>query len=192
MSCSAPRPLSAVAVAPPSSTIGDWAIWAFLTAVIVLVRPGPAVTAATPGRPVSRATASAANTAVASWRVSITRMPRRLQPTRIGEIWPPLSVNRNGVPCAARTHATKSPPSIGASQNIQAAGVAAPSRHHTRFRRPCLQAHAHQHHTREHDPKAGQLEDSADPDPALRTWPYAAILPNRPEPTLVPSGSPEC
>src|SRR5438046_2380271 len=77
---------------------------------MVLVRPGPAVTAATPGRPVSRATASAANTAVASWRVSITRMPRCLQPTRIGEMWPPHSVNRNCVPCACRTLAIRSPP----------------------------------------------------------------------------------
>src|SRR5262245_57468487 len=117
-------------------------------------------------------------------------MPRRLQPTRIGEMWPPLSVNRNGVPCAARTPATRSPPFIGASETLR--GVSVSSWHHTRSRRPCLQPHAHQHHTREHDPKAGQLEDSADPDPALRTWPYAAILPNRPEPTLVPSGSPEC
>ena len=63
MSCSEPRPLSIVAVAPPSSTTGDCAICAFLTAVMVLVTPGPAVTAATPGMPVRRATASAAKTA---------------------------------------------------------------------------------------------------------------------------------
>jgi hypothetical protein len=48
MSCSAPRPCSAVGAAPPINTTGDCAIWAFLTAVSVLVTPGPAVTAATP------------------------------------------------------------------------------------------------------------------------------------------------
>ena len=56
MSCSAPRPCRAVGAAPATTITGDWASWAFLTAVIVFVTPGPAVTAATPGRPVSRAT----------------------------------------------------------------------------------------------------------------------------------------
>jgi hypothetical protein len=102
MSCSAPRPLSTVAVAPPRMITGDCASWAFFTAVIVLVRPGPAVTAATPGTPVSRATASAANTALTSWRTSITRMSRRLAPTRIGEMCPPHSVNRNRTPLLAQ------------------------------------------------------------------------------------------
>jgi hypothetical protein len=55
MSWSAPRPLSAVAVAPPMSTSGDCAICAFFNAVSVLVTPGPAVTAATPGTPDKRA-----------------------------------------------------------------------------------------------------------------------------------------
>ena len=89
---------------------GDWAICAFLTAVSVLVTPGPAVTAATPGRPVRRAVASAAKTAVASWRVSITRMPARLAATRIGEICPPTRVKRNGTPCAFKTSAMSCPP----------------------------------------------------------------------------------
>ena len=48
MSCREPRPLRMVAVAPPKTISGDWAIWAFFTAVIVLVTPGPAVIAATP------------------------------------------------------------------------------------------------------------------------------------------------
>jgi hypothetical protein len=59
---------------------------AFWTAVAELVRPGPAVTAATPGMPVSRAVASAAKTALASCRVSTTRIPRALAPTRSGEM----------------------------------------------------------------------------------------------------------
>jgi sterol desaturase/sphingolipid hydroxylase (fatty acid hydroxylase superfamily) len=46
MSCSAPRPLSSVAVAPPKMMSGVCAIIAFFTAVIVFVTPGPAVTAA--------------------------------------------------------------------------------------------------------------------------------------------------
>ena len=92
MSCSAPRPCSAVGAAPPSSTTGDCASCAFFSAVMVLVMPGPAVTAATPGRPDSRAAASAAKTAVASSRTSTMRMPRALAALRMGEIWPPHSV----------------------------------------------------------------------------------------------------
>ena len=110
MSWSEPRPRSMVAVAPPRSTTGDCAICAFLTAVIVLVTPGPAVTAATPGMPVRRATASAAKTAFASSRTSTTRIPRALAETRIGEMWPPHSVKRKGTPCFWRTSAIRSPP----------------------------------------------------------------------------------
>ena len=54
--------------------------------------PGPAVTATTPGMPERRATASAANMAVTSWRVSTTRMPDASQATRIGEMCPPARV----------------------------------------------------------------------------------------------------
>ena len=46
----------------------------------------------------SLATASAAKTAVASWRVSTTRMPRALASTRIGEMCPPQRVKRNRTP----------------------------------------------------------------------------------------------
>jgi hypothetical protein len=80
MSCSEPRPLSSVAVAPPKMMSGDCAIWAFFTAVIVFVTPGPAVTAATPIVPVMRATASAANTAFTSSRTSMTRSPLAARP----------------------------------------------------------------------------------------------------------------
>ncbi len=110
MSCSAPRPCSIVAAAPPSITTGDCASCAFFTAVIVLVTPGPAVTAAMPGTPVIRATASAAKTAVASWRTSTTRMPRSLAPLRIGEMCPPHSVNRNSTPWDRSTRAIWLPP----------------------------------------------------------------------------------
>ena len=56
--------MSIEAAAPPIRSTGDSAICAFLTAVTVLVSPGPAVTAATPTVPDILATASAAKTAV--------------------------------------------------------------------------------------------------------------------------------
>ena len=57
---------------------GHCASCAFLSGVTVLVTPGPAVTAATPGVPVRRETASAAKTAVASLRTSIDANARGL------------------------------------------------------------------------------------------------------------------
>ncbi len=84
------------------------AICAFLTAVIVFVRPfdayknnirshkakhnvssgdnvpGPAVTMATPGMPVMRATASAAKTVAASSRMSTTRIPTAFEAHSMG------------------------------------------------------------------------------------------------------------
>ena len=98
-----PPALSSVAAAPPRSTTADCASCAFLTAVMVLVTPGPAVTAATPGTPVSRKTASAAKTASTSWRTSTTRMPSRLEPTRMGEMWPPQRVKRKRAPARTST-----------------------------------------------------------------------------------------
>ena len=156
--CPPPSPgqgtCSRVLAAPPRSRTGDWAIWAFFTAVTVLVRPGPAVTAATPTvpgtqslsqlgppsrprssphqnknparsktsqshqppalpilpSPVRRAIASAAKTAVTSWRVSTTRMPNFSQATSSGEMCPPTSVKRKRTPWAFSTAATFSPP----------------------------------------------------------------------------------
>ncbi len=46
---------------------------AFATPVTASVTPGPAVTIATPARPVVRAHPSAMCAAACSWRVSITR-----------------------------------------------------------------------------------------------------------------------
>lgn len=98
MSCSAPRPFCSEAAAPPMSSSGDSAIWAFLMAVTALVTPGPAVTAATPMRPESLETASAAKTAVASCRVSTTRIPSFSLATRMGEMWPPASAKTKRTP----------------------------------------------------------------------------------------------
>src|SRR5271157_538776 len=111
MSCSAPRPRRAVATAPPSKMTGDCAICAFLMAVTAFVTPGPAVTTATLGIPVSRAVASAAKIAVASCLTSTTRMSCRLAPTRIGAMWPPHTVNKHSTPRYFKILAISSPPS---------------------------------------------------------------------------------
>jgi hypothetical protein len=54
--CKAPRPFIRDGAAPDSRMTGDSAICAFFSAVIVLVTPGPEVTAATPMFWRSRAT----------------------------------------------------------------------------------------------------------------------------------------
>ena len=127
MSCSAPRPCSAVGAAPPISTTGDCASCAFFSAVMVLVMPGPAVTAATPGRPDSRALASAAKTAVTSSRTSTMRMPRALDALRIGEMWPPHSVKTSVTPCACSASAMRSPPWRCACSTGRASGPLTPT-----------------------------------------------------------------
>ena len=86
--------LSIEAAAPPISSTGDSAIWAFFTAVTVLVRPGPAVTVATPILPDNRATASAANTADACQHIIMMLMHLqwlKLQ-TRL-RMWHPLQIS---------------------------------------------------------------------------------------------------
>lgn len=110
MSCSDPRPLRIMAVAPEKTSKGLWASCAFLTAVSVLVSPGPAVTMATPGTPVRREMASAAKTVVASSRTSTTRIPTASQPTRIGAMWPPVSVKTKRTPCSRQAWAASRPP----------------------------------------------------------------------------------
>ena len=55
MSCSEPMSVRRRGPAPPMQIIGIPARCAFATAVTTSVTPGPAVTAHTPGRPVTRA-----------------------------------------------------------------------------------------------------------------------------------------
>lgn len=62
--------------------------------------------------PVRRATASAAKTAVTSWRVSTTRMPSFSQATSTGEMCPPTNVKTKRTPWALSTAATFSPPCL--------------------------------------------------------------------------------
>ena len=68
ISCSEPMPQRCAGARPPSTTSGDWFCCAAAIALIPLVTPGPAVSAATPGSRVTLAQPSAAKAAVASWR----------------------------------------------------------------------------------------------------------------------------
>ena len=74
---------------PPRTATGMPVASAFASPVTAFVNPGPAVTAATPVRPVQRAHASAMCTAPLSWRVLTVRMPSRAQPLTTGAMWPP-------------------------------------------------------------------------------------------------------
>ncbi len=76
-----PIPQRSAGARPPSTTSGDWFCWAAAIALIPLVIPGPAVSAATPGTLVTFDQPSAAKAAVCSWRVSIRRMPSSRQPS---------------------------------------------------------------------------------------------------------------
>ena len=81
ISCSDPCPHRSAGARPPSTTSGDWFCWAAAIALIPLVTPGPAVSAATPGTRVTLDHPSAAKAAVCSWRVSINRMLSARQPS---------------------------------------------------------------------------------------------------------------
>jgi hypothetical protein len=81
MSCSEPMSHKIFGPAPPMTTMGIPARWALATAVTTSVTPGPAVTAHTPGRPVTRAYPSAACPAVCSCRTSTTWIFSSMQPS---------------------------------------------------------------------------------------------------------------
>ncbi len=74
ISCRPPEPHRESGARPPSTTTGEPLNQAVVTALTVFVTPGPAVTTASPGFLVSRAVASAANTAVCSCRTSTMRI----------------------------------------------------------------------------------------------------------------------
>ncbi len=76
-SWSEPAPQRHCGARPPSTTTGEALKCALVTPETPLVTPGPAVSTARPGLPVSLATPSAANTAVCSCRVSTIGMPVR-------------------------------------------------------------------------------------------------------------------
>jgi hypothetical protein len=81
ISCREPWPQRVAGARPPSTSIGEWLACADAIALIVFVTPGPAVTAATPGRRVTFAQPSAANPAVCSWRTSTMSIPAARQPS---------------------------------------------------------------------------------------------------------------
>ena len=66
---------------PPSATTGEPFCSELPSALMALVTPGPAVSAATPTWRVALAQPSAANAAVCSWRVSTMSMPSSRQPS---------------------------------------------------------------------------------------------------------------
>ncbi len=82
---------------------------AWASAEIELVTPGPAVTVATPHSRVTLAQPSAAKAADCSWRTSMMRMPCSAAAVRIGQMWPPLIVNRLLTPARLSASATSSP-----------------------------------------------------------------------------------
>ena len=108
ISWNAPAPGRPDGDAPESSTSGDSAHCATYRADSVLANPGPAVTIATPGRPLSRPMASAACTAAASWRTWISSSGTSIAASNSDMIWLPESVKTCRVPLAtmARTSAS--------------------------------------------------------------------------------------
>ena len=81
ISCSEPWPQRIAGARPPSASTGEPFCCADASALSAFVTPGPAVSAATPGSRVTFAQPSAANAAVASWRVSTSSMPSARQPS---------------------------------------------------------------------------------------------------------------
>ena len=82
-SCREPWPQRIAGARPPSTRIGEPFCCAEAIALMPLVTPGPAVSAATPGWRVTLAQPSAANVAADSWRTSTRSMPSSRQPSKI-------------------------------------------------------------------------------------------------------------
>ncbi len=85
---------------------------AVVTALTLLVTPGPAVTTARPGTRVSLARPSAANTAVCSWRTSISGSggSALTAPSYSGNTCAPDSVNIALTPRRLATATASAPP----------------------------------------------------------------------------------
>ena len=81
ISCSEPWPQRIAGARPPSTSTGEWFCCADAIALIPLVTPGPAVSAATPGSRVTFAQPSAANVAADSCRTSTMSIPSARQPS---------------------------------------------------------------------------------------------------------------
>ena len=81
ISCSDPCPQRMAGARPPSTSTGEWFCCAEAIALMPLVTPGPAVSAATPGSRVTFAQPSAAKVAAASCRTSTMSIPSARQPS---------------------------------------------------------------------------------------------------------------
>ena len=87
-----------------------------------LVTPGPAVRAATPGTRVTFDQPSAANAAVCSCRVSISRTFSARQPSYIENRWPPERVKIVSIPLARRRRAIRCPALTVCYRSVNAHG----------------------------------------------------------------------
>ena len=81
ISWSEPEPQRSSGARPPSTQSGEQLAWAPAIALMPLVTPGPAVSAATPTRRVAFANPSAAKAADCSWRTSTSPIPSSRQPS---------------------------------------------------------------------------------------------------------------
>ena len=81
ISCREPEPQRISGARPPSTQSGEPFAWAPAIALIPLVTPGPAVSAAAPSRRVAFANPSAAKTADCSCRTSTIPIPSSRQPS---------------------------------------------------------------------------------------------------------------
>ena len=90
---------------PPRTTSGEPLNHAWVRGLTPLVTPGPAVRTARPGTRVSLPSASAANTAVCSWRTSRSRTGGSAftAPSYTGKTWAPDSVKSVWTPWACAT-----------------------------------------------------------------------------------------
>src|SRR5262245_21526272 len=104
-SCRLPMPPRWVGARPPTTTNGEPANCACAIGLTPLVTPGPAVSTARPGARVSLPVASAANTALGSWRTSINRIGGSAftAPSYIGNTCAPDSVHIVSTPWARAT-----------------------------------------------------------------------------------------
>ena len=111
-SCRLPEPQRPSGARPPRITTGEPLNWAVVMALTPLVTPGPAVSTARPGSRVSRAVASAANTAVCSCRTSSSRIGGSMctAASYSGNTCPPDSVNMVSAPLARAAAAASVPP----------------------------------------------------------------------------------
>ncbi len=116
-SCRLPDPQRLLGARPPTTTSGDPEKLAWAMGLTPLVTPGPAVSTARPGLRVSLPMASAANTAVGSWRTSMIGIggSALTAPSYIGNTWAPERVNRCSTPWARATSIAWTPPCWGSS-----------------------------------------------------------------------------